>query len=597
MENAGQGTGNGTPGGPRAAWRPGAWPSDDGQVTFALWAPDAARVELVFDDGARHALPATGDGYFAQTLACAPGTRYRYAIDGGHPLPDPASRWQPDGVHGSSAVLATDGHAWRHEGWQGRPWAETVFYELHVGACGGYAGVREQLPALAAMGVTAIELMPLSEFPGRRNWGYDGVLPYAAASAYGHPDELKALIDEAHGLGLSVFLDVVYNHFGPDGNYLGQYASAFFREDAPTPWGAAIDFRLGPVQRYFIDNALMWLHEYRFDGLRLDAVHAIVPNAFLDTLREAITASVPPGRHVHLVLENEANQAGVLARGYSAQWNDDFHNSLHVLLTGEHEGYYAGFADAPAQHLARVLGEGFAYQGQADHRGHRRGEPSAALPPDKFVIFAQNHDQIGNRARGERLSALVGEPALRAALALTALTPMIPLFFMGEPWGSRTPFLFFTDFAAPLDEAVREGRRREFAHFAAFADPQQRATIPDPNALATFEASIADIGEAAHGDGARWRDWFAALMALRRERLMPGLAQARSAGARVIGPGAVAAAWALDGGHWHVAANFGAEPVPLDLPGDTVHAENAGDDPAQLPPNGFVARYLAGAAA
>lgn len=579
-----------------AALRQGAWPMADGTVAFVLWAPDAASVELVFDDGSRQPLAAAADGYFAATLACAAGTRYRYAIDGGEPVPDPASRWQPDGVHGASAVLASDGYRWQHDAWRGRPWAETVFYELHVGACGGYAGLRAQLRTLAALGVTAIELMPLAAFPGRHNWGYDGVLPYAPAAAYGHPDELKALIDEAHGLGLSVFLDVVYNHFGPDGNYLGQYASTFFREDAPTPWGAAIDFRLAPVQRYFIDNALMWLHEYRFDGLRLDAVHAIVPNAFLDTLREAIAASVPDGRHVHLVLENEANQAGVLERGYSAQWDDDFHNSLHVLLTGEHEGYYAGFADAPAQHLARVLGEGFAYQGQADHRGHARGEPSGHLPPHKFVIFAQNHDQIGNRARGDRLITQVSEPALRAALALTALTPMIPLFFMGEPWGSRTPFLFFTDFAPPLDEAVREGRRREFAHFAAFADPEQRATIPDPNAPSTFQASIADISDATHGDGARWRDWFVALMALRRQHLAPALMQARALGARTLGPKAVAAGWSLGIGEWHVAANFGDAPVALDLPGETVHAENPGDDPALLPPNAFVARYRPGSA-
>ncbi|PPU93477.1 malto-oligosyltrehalose trehalohydrolase [Xanthomonas albilineans] len=579
-----------------AAPRCGAWPSTEGEVVFALWAPDATGVELVFDDDRRQALSAVGDGYFAATVACPHGTRYRYAVDGHAPVPDPASRWQPDGVHGASAVLATDGYRWRHHDWQGRPWAETVFYELHVGTCGGYAGLRAQLPTLAAFGVTAIELMPLSAFPGRRNWGYDGVLPYAPASAYGHPDELKALIDEAHGLGLSVFLDVVYNHFGPDGNYLGQYASTFFRADAPTPWGAAIDFRLPQVQRYFIDNALMWLHEYRFDGLRLDAVHAIKPNAFLDTLREAIMASVEDGRHVHLVLENEANQTSLLMRGYSAQWDDDFHNSLHVLLTGEHEGYYAGFADAPAQHLARVLGEGFAYQGQADHRGHPRGEPSSQLPPHKCVIFAQNHDQIGNRAYGDRLITQVTEPTLRSALALTALTPMIPLFFMGEPWGCRAPFLFFTDFPPPLDEAVREGRRREFAQFAAFADPQQRARIPDPNAPSTFQTSIADIGDTTHGDGVRWCDWFVAVLALRRQYLLPALTQARSLGARVLGPKAVTAGWRMGRDEWHVAVNFGDTPVPLDLPGIAVHRENTGENPASLPPAAFVAHYRCGSA-
>ncbi|WP_225041097.1 malto-oligosyltrehalose trehalohydrolase [Xanthomonas campestris] len=572
------------------AW--GAWPAGDGQVRFALWAPDAHTVEVIFDSGERAALQRQDDGFFSGVVACALDARYRYRVDGQTPVPDPASRWQPDGVHGSSAVQRVDGYQWTHTQWQGRPWDEAVIYELHVGACGGYAGVQAQLPQLAAMGITAIELMPLSAFPGAHNWGYDGVLPYAPAEAYGTPDELKALIDAAHGHGLMVLLDVVYNHFGPDGNYLGSYASAFFNEDKPTPWGAAIDFRKPPVQRYFLDNALMWLHEYGFDGLRLDAVHAITPNAFLDTLRETIEASLPAGRHVHLVLENEANQASQLDRGYTAQWDDDFHNALHVLLTGEEEGYYAAFADQPTQHLARVLGEGFAYQGQPDPRGHVRGEPSGALPPHKFVIFAQNHDQIGNRACGERLSVLVSPQRLRAALALTALTPMIPLFFMGEPWGATQPFLFFTDFGPPLDDAVREGRRREFAHFAAFADPAKRETIPDPNSHATFAASRAPIEDAAHGDGAQWAAWFQALLGVRRQWLVPGLAQARALRASVLADGAVTATWELPGGLWHIAFNVGAEPVPLPrLRGHVAHAENVAADAQTLPTDSFIAWY------
>ncbi|MCW2003252.1 maltooligosyltrehalose trehalohydrolase [Xanthomonas arboricola] len=572
------------------AW--GAWPAGDGQVRFALWAPDAHTVEVIFDSGERAALQRQDDGFFSGVVACALDARYRYRVDGQTPVPDPASRWQPDGVHGSSAVQRVDGYHWTHTQWQGRPWDEAVIYELHVGACGGYAGVQAQLPQLAAMGITAIELMPLSAFPGAHNWGYDGVLPYAPAEAYGTPDELKALIDAAHGHGLMVLLDVVYNHFGPDGNYLGSYASAFFNEDKPTPWGAAIDFRKPPVQRYFLDNALMWLHEYGFDGLRLDAVHAITPNAFLDTLRETIEASLPAGRHVHLVLENEANQASQLDRGYTAQWDDDFHNALHVLLTGEEEGYYAAFADQPTQHLARVLGEGFAYQGQPDPRGHVRGEPSGALPPHKFVIFAQNHDQIGNRACGERLSVLVSPQRLRAALALTALTPMIPLFFMGEPWGATQPFLFFTDFGPPLDDAVREGRRREFAHFAAFADPAKRETIPDPNSHATFAASRAPIEDAAHGDGAQWAAWFQALLGVRRQWLVPGLAQARALRASVLADGAVTATWELPGGLWHIAFNVGAETVPLPpLRGHVAHAENVAADAQTLPTDSFIAWY------
>jgi maltooligosyltrehalose trehalohydrolase len=576
---------------PRAWW--GALPAEDDHVRFRLWAPDAQEVLLEVRGGARHSMARATDGSFSAYITCQEGARYHYRIDGEGPVPDPASRYQPDGVHGDSQLYYPDRFAWKTQDWNGRPWNEVVLYELHVGTCGGYEGVRAQLPALKAMGITAIELMPLNEFPGRRNWGYDGVQPYAPESAYGTPDELKGLIDQAHALGLMVFLDVVYNHFGPEGNYLGQYASGFFRPDTPTPWGAAIDFREEAVQRFFIDNALMWLHEYRFDGLRLDAVHAITPNAFLDVLREAITQSVPPGRHVHLVLENEANQASQLAAGYSAQWDDDFHNALHVLLTGEREGYYAGFADDPTAHLARVLGEGFAYQGQHDQRGHARGEPSGGLPPHKFVVFAQNHDQIGNRALGNRLITQVPEATLRAALALTALTPMIPMFFMGEPWGSRAPFQFFTHYGPPLDEAVREGRRSEFAHFAAFSDPEARKAIPDPNAVSTFEASVADIAESEQGQGAQWRDWFTALMACRREHLVPGLSQARALGARVLAPGAIAAAWQLPQGQWHVQVNFGPAPVAIALPdGKDVLRENAGDAPDALAPGGFIARRV-----
>jgi maltooligosyltrehalose trehalohydrolase len=588
-----------------AAAEEGAWLGaialGDGRVRFRIWAPDADAVELDLEGGGRIALAREPEGTFSTVVQAAAGTRYRYRIDGTDHVPDPASRSQPDGVHGPSAVCDPRAYAWKHGDWRGRPWREAVIYELHVGTCGGYGGVRAQLPRLASLGITAIELMPLAAFPGARNWGYDGVLPYAPASAYGTPEELKALVDEAHALGLMVLLDVVYNHFGPDGNYLGRYASGFFRDDLASAWGPKIDFRRTQVRRYFIDNALMWLLEYRFDGLRLDAVHAIEPADFLDELREAIHTAVPEGRHVHLVLENERNQASLLAGGYTAQWNDDFHNALHVLLTGESEGYYALYADDPVARLARVLGEGFAFQGEPDRHGKMRGEPSGSLPPSKFVIFAQNHDQIGNRARGERLISLVPEPALRAALALTALTPMVPLFFMGEPWGCRAPFLFFTDFESPLDEQVREGRRREFAQFSAFADPAQRATIPDPNAPETFTASVADIAESERGEGARWWDWFGTLLAKRRRHVQPFTEAARPLGAQVIGRRAVQAAWALGARTLHIAVNFGDTPLTLeDWPlGEIVHAENVPAESAHsghaadlrtLPACGFLAQ-------
>ncbi len=582
---------------PRVSTPAGAWGAQlqaDGTVRFSIWAPACTQAWLVPQDGAPVPMRADGDGGFVLDQPAAPGLRYRYRLDDAL-VPDPASRWQPDGIDGPSAVVDPAAYRWRHDDWRGRPWNETVLYELHVGACGGYAGVRAQLSRLAKLGITAIELMPLGEFPGARNWGYDGVLPYAPASAYGTPDELRALIDEAHGHGLMVFVDVVYNHFGPHGNHLPAYAPVFFRSDTPTPWGAAIDFRQPRVQRFFIDNARMWLHEYRIDGLRFDAVHAIAPPAFLKTLRAALRAEIPAQRHVHLVLENEHNTASWLGGdGYDAQWNDDFHNALHVLLTGETEGYYAAFADAPAAHLARVLGEGFAFQGEADARGLVRGEPSAQVPPQHFVAFAQNHDQIGNRAFGDRLASQLPAARLRAALALTALTPMVPLFFMGEPWGATAPFPFFTDFPPPLDAAVREGRRREFASFAAFADPQARARIPDPNALATFELARLDPGEAEAGPGAEWAAWFADLLAVRRAQLVPRLRALRAQGARAIAPAAVRAAWSDGTWHMELVCNLGTTPVAFEPELATPlghYRSDGGPDASQVPPDTTALRW------
>jgi len=335
---------------------------------------------------------------------------------------------------------------------------------------------------LRDLGFTAIELMPVAAFPGTRNWGYDGVLPFAPAEAYGTPDELKALIDRAHELGLMMMLDVVYNHFGPDGNYLSAYAPEFFRDEVHTPWGAAIDFRCHAVRRFFIENALYWIREFRFDGLRLDAVHAIEPKDFLVDLAREVRASTP-GRHTHLVLENDANDAELLRDGFDGQWNDDFHHTVHVLLTGEGFGYYRDHVHDPAKRLARVLAEGFDYQGQtSQHRARARGSRSCDLSPASFVSFLQNHDQVGNRAGGERLIDLADEDALRAAIALLLLAPQIPLVFMGEEIGTRAPFLFFTDHGPRLAQAVREGRAREFAF-------ETHKEMPDPNAIETFLAS------------------------------------------------------------------------------------------------------------
>ncbi|WP_199033334.1 malto-oligosyltrehalose trehalohydrolase, partial [Ralstonia sp. ASV6] len=431
-------------------------------------------------------MEAEPDGWYAAVAPIGAGLCYRYRVTDRNgvtiTVPDPAARAQWQDLYGPSLVVDPSRYLWRHADWQGRPWHETVLYELHVGAMGGFNGVRARLPELARLGVTAIELMPLAEFPGARNWGYDGVLPFAPDASYGSPDELKALIDTAHGLGLMVFLDVVYNHFGPDGNYLVHYARRFFHEGTHTPWGAAFDFRQPAVREFFIQNALMWLMEYRFDGLRLDAVQAIGERDWLSELAARVRQAVEPGRYVHLVLENENNAASLL-RGattspippdrspteptqtgpFEAQWNDDGHHALHALLTGEHEAYYAAYADAPAERLARVLQEGFCYQGEpsALHNGAPRGEPSGTLPPTAFVLYLQNHDQIGNRPLGERLTRLAHPEALHAAQTLLLLCPQIPLLFMGEEWGSLRPFYYFTSHHGALADAVREGRRRE----------------------------------------------------------------------------------------------------------------------------------------
>lgn len=563
---------------------------------FGLWAPAAAQVELILD-GVVHPMHADDDGWFAVDVPCTPGSPYRFRIDGELEVPDPASRWQPHGVEGASAVVATDTYIWKQTEWQGRPWQELVIYEVHLGCSGGCAGLQAQLPALAALGITAIELMPVAQFPGRRNWGYDGVFPFAPAEAYGHPDALKALVDAAHAHGIAVLLDVVYNHFGPQGNLLPRYAPEFFREGTRTPWGAAIDFTQVPVQQFFIDNALMWLREYRFDGLRLDAVHAIAPQAFLQQLNDAVRGGVGECHHVHLVLENEKNQAHWLRGTFDAQWNDDFHNALHVMLSGEHEGYYAAYTGPgrAAALLARCLGEGFAWQGELTAAGHARGEPSGDVPPRHFVIFAQNHDQIGNRAFGDRLRTLVGADLYRAALALTLLTPMVPLVFMGEPWGSQQPFQFFTDYDAPLDEAVREGRRGEFAAFSAFADPAARHRIPDPNARETFDLSRVALPSADDAEAAAAMAWFRDVVALRRYYLQPALAQACALHAKVIGEKAVQAGWQLPDGQWWVAVNAGDTEVAHELPagedvltlGKTVAATHVAAR------GGFLARWVA----
>jgi malto-oligosyltrehalose trehalohydrolase len=436
-------------------------------------------------------------------------------------------------VHGPSEVVDPSGFDWRDQNWHGRPWEEAILYELHVGAFtpdGTFAGVADRLDYLADLGITAIELMPLSDFPGKRNWGYDGVLPFAPDSVYGRPEDLKGLIQSAHARGIMVVLDVVYNHLGPEGNYLGLYAPQFFTARHKTPWGNAINFDGGesrPVRDFFVDNALYWLNEYHFDGLRLDAVHSILDDStphILDELAARVRSAAGAERQVHLILENERNQSTYLRRNgrcrpcaYDAQWNDDIHHTLHVLTTGERDGYYSDYAVHPVDQLGRCLTSGFAYQGEPSpySNGKRRGESTAGLPLTAFVSFLQNHDQIGNRAFGERLAVVAEPSAVRAATEILLLAPSIPLLFMGEEFGARTPFLFFCNFESSLAEAVSAGRRGEFALFARFNDPASREGIPDPNADSTFEASRLDWKVLGDLDRQEWLRLHRHLLALR----------------------------------------------------------------------------------
>jgi maltooligosyltrehalose trehalohydrolase len=536
------------------------------RTRFRLWAPAQSEVSLAIDG--RPALPmAPGDaGWFEAEADCGAGARYRYILQDGTAIPDPASRAQDGDVHGASIVVDPRSYQWRNPQWRGRPWHETVVYELHVGLMGGFAGVARTLPRLSALGVSTVELMPIAEFAGARNWGYDGALPFAPEYSYGTPDDLRALVDAAHEHGLLILLDVVYNHFGPDGNYLPLYAPEVFRPDMSTPWGPAIDFRRGEVRRFFIENALYWLIEYHFDGLRFDAVHAITEQDWLDEVAAAARRAVPADRQVHLVLENDNNAAAPLAGGFDAQWNDDGHHVLHVLLTGECAGYYQDYADDPATRLARCLKEGFIYQGEpSPHRGGKpRDTPSVELPPTAFVLFLQNHDQIGNRAFGERLTTLANPRALEAAIALQLLCPQIPLIFMGEEVASTAPFLFFTDHNDALADAVREGRRREFASFPQFSDRRLLAKLPDPNAVATFEQSRPRPDSAAAA--ARF-DLYRRLIALRCSEIIPRLKGARAITAHAVGPASVTASWRMaDDCTLAIACNLGADQVELAMP-------------------------------
>ena len=517
-------------------------------VRFRLWAPACDRVALeLMDEAWTVPMTALADGWHELvTNHARAGSRYRFVLPGGARVPDPASRFQPDDVHGPSEVTDPARWQWIDEDWKGRPWDEAVVYELHIGAFtpeGTFAAAAGRLDHLARLGVTAIQIMPVADFPGKRNWGYDGVLPYAPDTSYGGPEGLKALVQAAHGRGLMVLLDVVYNHFGPDGNYLSLYAPAFFTERHKTPWGPAVNFdgpASRPVREFVIHNALYWIEEFHLDGLRLDAVHAIAddsPVPIAQELAERVRGAVR-GRQVHLILENEKNQAKYLARDasgdprwFTAQWNDDVHHVLHTAATGESQGYYAGLC-GDTRKLGGALAKGFV---------RHRGEPGGHLPPDAFIAFIQNHDQIGNRAQGERLGHIASCEALRAVAATCLLLPQIPMIFMGEEWSAAQPFLFFCDFGADLAEAVRKGRREEFS---------QTECVPDPQACETFAESKLRWEDLARPEHAEWFEWYRRILRVRRKSIVPLLPGIAGNAGRfdIVGDGAVVVHWRVGTG-------------------------------------------------
>ncbi|QOJ23193.1 MAG: malto-oligosyltrehalose trehalohydrolase [Gammaproteobacteria bacterium] len=561
----------------------GAEFTQENQVRFRLWAPSAARVLLLVGNETPVSMHAVEGGWYEWISPQAQaGSRYRYQIDSGLCVPDPASRYNPDDVHGASQVIDPAAFDWQDDDWCGRPWEEAVIYEIHVGTFtpeGTFAAVEQRLDYLAALGVTAIELMPIADFPGQRNWGYDGTLLFAPDSVYGTPDDLKRLIQSAHRRGLMVLLDVVYNHFGPEGNYLHHYAPQFFNDQYHTPWGAAINFDSDSsrtVRDFYRHNALYWLEEYHFDGLRLDAVHAIYDTGHPDILEElahAVRQTFAAQRPIHLIVENDHNATRYLVRRrngqalhYNAQWNDDAHHAYHVLLTHESDGYYTDYAHQPIRHLGRCLAEGFAYQGEisAYRNGKPRGESSAFLPPAAFVSFLQNHDQIGNRAMGERLVTLTTAAALRAAIALFLLSPAVPLLFMGEEWGAREPFPFFCEFSGDLAAAVTQGRRNEFVRFERFHDPAARGAIPDPCAASTFKLAKLDWQAQKQPCGRKWLEFYHELLDIRQRIIVPRLHGLHDGHFAVLSPAALHASWLFEeNARLSVYANLGAMPVSL----------------------------------
>jgi maltooligosyltrehalose trehalohydrolase len=549
----------------------------DGSWEFLVWAPNARSVSLHLLRGGGELLEmaSLARGYFRRTVENpAPGARYFFQLDGTRDLPDPASRYQPEGVHGPSEVVDLPHFQWTDQNWQGRTLERSIFYELHVGtytAEGTFDALISRLPELADLGITTIELMPVAQFPGSRNWGYDGVYPFAPQNSYGGPESLQRFVNAAHEHSLSVALDVVYNHLGPEGNYLNAYGP-YFTDRYRTPWGQALNFDgagSDEVRRFFIENALYWLEDYHFDALRLDAVHGIFDFSarhFLAELKCAVAdLSKRLGRMIHCIAENDLNDSRLLHNhehgGYNldAQWSDDFHHSVHRLLTGEDRGYYADFEGiAP---LASTLRDGWYYEGQYSHyRQRHHGNSPQGIAASKVVVCNQNHDQVGNRAAGERLSSLVNFEALKLAAGITLLSPFVPLLFMGEEYGETAPFQYFTSHGDPeLVEAVRRGRREEFA---AFGWEQEKA-VPDPQDESTFRRSRPDHSLRNEEPHRTLLRLYQNLIRTRREY---DLGDPAPRSVREIGDSALLVLRQAERSQQLMVFNFGESPIPLDLP-------------------------------
>lgn len=554
-----------------------SWGADyaaDGTVRFRLWASGQNGVTLRLS-GKDFAMEAEGEGWFQlRATGVAPGAEYHFVLADGTEVPDPASLAQKNDVHGASVVVDPNAYHWQDAGWKGRPWEETVVYEMHFGTFtpeGTFLAAREKLAGLAALGITMIEVLPLSQFEGTRGWGYDGVLLYAPHSAYGKPEDFKAFVDAAHDYGMSVVLDIVLNHFGPEGNYLPLLSPDFFDKERVTPWGAGIAYDVDAARRYISEAPLYWLLEYHLDGLRFDAIDQIKDASdkhILVEIAEQIRSKITD-RPVHLTTEDCRNVIFLHPRDpdgsaplYTGEWNDDFHNAVHVFITGEKHAYYQDFADNPEQLIARILAEGFAYQGEVSPQsGEKRGVNSNGQPPVAFVDFIQNHDQIGNRAQGERLIELAGDDRTRLLYATLLLSPHIPLLFMGEEYGETNPFLFFTDFHGDLAKAVREGRAKEFEGHAG----HEGESVPDPNAQETFMMSKLDWNKAESEAGTKWLELTRQLLALRQQHVVPMLYNAGGNTGKVIATaeGFFAVSWTFPQGSLSIAVNIGETPRQL----------------------------------